>query len=198
MTSQAQYSATMPASPFALNETKVIARLMLEHDSRNTVREIVHEENLLKVKSLSNEKKLFNYIYNRLESFPDELKQILISGDENDSRFVNLVSIMAYDRLFKEFVYDVYQSKRINRDPITDYDVMSFFERVAARNEQVAEWKYETVFKLRRLYTRVLYEAGLLKTSSGCRNLSRPFISDSTVALLKRYGYESIVGATLG
>ena len=195
---QILYSATMPAAPFAISESKLIARLMLDHDSRSDVRDIVHEGNLLKVRSLSNEKKLFNYIYNRLESFPDELKQILISGDENDSRFVNFVSIAVYDRLFMEFVYDVYQSKRINGDPITDYDVMSFFERVAAHNEQVAEWKYETVFKLRRLYTRVLYEAGLLKTSSGCRNLSRPFISDSTISMLRRYGYESIVGATLG
>lgn len=172
--------------------------MMLNHDSRYDVRTAVHEGNLLKVKSLSNEKKLFNYIYNRLEQFPDELKEILINGDENDSRYVNFVSIMAYDRLFMEFVYNVYQSKRINGDPITDYDVMSFFEKVAAHNEQVSEWKYETVFKLRRLYTRVLYEAGLLKTSSGCRNLSRPFISDSTLSMLRKNGYESIVGATLG
>ena len=198
MIHQVMYSATMPASPFALDETRIIARLMLNYDSRYDVRAAVHEGNLLKVKSLSNEKKLFNYIYNRLEQFPDELKEILINGDENDSRYVNFVSIMAYDRLFMEFVYNVYQSKRINGDPITDYDVMSFFEKVAAHNEQVSEWKYETVFKLRRLYTRVLYEAGLLKTSSGCRNLSRPFISDSTLSMLRKYGYESIIGATLG
>ena len=198
MIPQVQYSATMPASPFALNETKIIARLMLDHDSRSIVRGIIHKDNLLKVKSISNEKNLFNYIYNRLEQLPDELKNIIISGDENDSRYVNFVSIAAYDRLFSEFVYEVYQNKMINRDPITDYDVMSFFERVTACNEQVAEWKYETIFRLRRLYTKVLYEAGLLKTSSGCRNLSRPFISDSTISLLRRYGYESIVGATLG
>lgn len=198
MTHQIVYSATMPAAPFALDESKVIARLMLDYDSRFDVRSIVHEENLLKVKSLSNEKKLFNYIYNRLEQFPDELKQIIIYGDENDSRYVNFVSIMAYDRLFMEFVYDVYQSKRINGDPITDYDVMSFFEKVSARCEQVSEWKYETVFKLRRLYTRVLFEAGLLKTSSGCRGLCKPFVSDSTLHMLKKFGYESIIGATLG
>ena len=193
-----QYSASMPAVPFALNETKIIASLMMDHESRSDVRGIVHDGNLLNVKSLSNEKNLFNYIYNRLESFPDELKSIIIDGVESDSRYVNFISIMAYDRLFMEFVYVVYHTRVVSGDPITDYVVMSFFENIASHNKQVAEWKYETVFRLRRLYTRVLFEAGLLKTSSGCREISKPFISDSTLHMLTKFGYESMIKATLG
>ena len=188
----------MPAVPFALNETKIIASLMMDHESRSDVRGIVHDGNLLNVKSLSNEKNLFNYIYNRLESFPDELKSIIIDGVESDSRYVNFISIMAYDRLFMEFVYVVYHTRVVSGDPITDYVVMSFFENIASHNKQVAEWKYETVFRLRRLYTRVLFEAGLLKTSSGCREISKPFISDSTLLMLTKFGYESMIKATLG
>ena len=196
--SEPKYSATMPAAPFAMSETRTIAKLMLENDSRTSVKEIVHKENLLNVKSLSNEQKLFNYIYNRLEGMPDELKQIIVEGDDNDSKYVNFVSIASYDLLFREFIFDVYLFKRTNGDPITDYDVMSFFEKIAAENEQVAEWKYVTVFKLRRLYTRVLFEAGLLKTSSGCREISKPFISDYTYSMLTKFGYEHILIATIG
>lgn len=188
----------MPASPFALDETRTIVGLMLDSDDRVEIRRNVHDNNLLRVKSLSNESKLFNYIYNRLESFPDDLKRVIIGPDEADSRYVNFISIMAYDDLFREFVFDVYHAKMLGRDPITDFDIMGFFERKARESEVVADWKYETVFKLRRLYTRILFEAGLLKRSSGVREITAPMISISTSTLLVENGFRDYIGATVG
>ncbi|MFT0898136.1 DUF1819 family protein [Candidatus Methanoprimaticola sp. MG2] len=198
MTPSLRYSSAMPASPFALDETRMMVGLMLESDDRDEIRRMVHDGNLLKVKSVSNEKKLFNYIYNRLESFPDELKRVIIGSDEADSRYVNFISIMSYDNLFREFVFDVYHAKMLGRDPITDFDIMNFFEQKARESEVVADWKYETVFKLRRLYTRILFEAGLLKKSSGIREITAPMISISTSTLLMDNGFRDYLGATVG
>ena len=197
MDSDAHYFSTMPAAPFALDETKTIAKLMIEHNDRSEIRAIVHEGNLLKVKSLANESKQFNYIYNRLSTIPDQLKEIILYGDIVDAKFVNLVSIMAYDNLFREFVFEVFYEKKESVDPITDYDIMSFFERKANENVAVSNWSYETLFKLRRLYARILFEAGMLRNPTKSREINIPYVSVTTTDLLKKHGFREYVGATV-
>lgn len=188
----------MPATPFAFPETKLVARLMLDSDDRSVVKQVVHDNNLLQVKTDSNEEKIFNYAYGRMSQLSDELKRIIVSGDESDGRFVNLVSIMKWDALFMDFVVEVYNDRLINKNPITDYDIMSYFERKGREDPNVASWKYVTVYKLRRLYARVLFEAGLLKSSTGSREICTPYIGRSTIDALCDEGYGTYISVTLG
>ena len=198
MFSQTRYSATLPANPFAFHQTRTIAEIMLRCNDRSAVKNEVHEGNLLQIKTISNEDSIFNYVYNRMNLISDSLKKIIINGDEADGRFVNLISIMNYDTLFKEFVEDVYYERLIDRNPVTDYDIMSFFEKKGRENQTIASWKYVTVYKLRRLYARILFEAGLLKTSTGNRVVCTPYVSRSTIDELLNEGYETYIRATLG
>ena len=193
-----RYLATMPTIPFAFDECRVVASMMLDGLDRSEIREAVHAGNLFDTKSDSSEKKVFDYTYNRLKTYPDELKTYILSDDYSDSRMANLLSIMEYDRLFGEFVLEVYSDCRLRRNPITDYDIMSFFERKTLESETVSEWKHVTLFKLRRLYTRILFEAGFLKTSSGEREITTPFISSGLIDSAVRLGYGEYIYATLG
>ncbi|WP_400225972.1 DUF1819 family protein [Methanomethylophilus alvi] len=192
------YISTMPSSPFALDETKIIARLMMECDGRESVRAVVHDGNLLNIRSISNESKQFNYIFSRLDVTPEPIVSVILNGDVVDSRYANLISIMIYDDLFREFVFEVYSEKRLSSDPITDYDIMSFFEAKAIESETVAKWKYDTLYKLRRLYCRVLFEAGLLKRSAGVREICTPIISSSVLDMMESKGFRDYIGATVG
>lgn len=198
MECEAHYTATMPAVPFALNETRLIAKMMLGGKNRKEIRDAIHADNLFNVKSDANERKIFNYVYNRLEACPDGLKSFILSDDLTDSRFANLISVMHYDVLFREFVLDVYATCRKRSNPITDYDIMTFFELKARESETVAAWKHSTVFKLRRLYTRILYEAGLLKTSSRERETITPLVSQDIVTFLTNQGFCDYLEATVG
>lgn len=198
MGSVSRYTASMPAAPFTFPESKLIAGLMLELNDRASIKKIVHEGNLLQVKTTSNEDKIFDYVYSRLDMIPDGLKEIIVRGEESDGRYVNLISIMKRDMLFKEFIEDVYFERLTDKNPITDYDIMSFFERKGREDPTVASWKYITVFKLRRLYTRILFEAGFLKTSTGSREVCTPYIGRSTIDALLNEGYGTYIRATLG
>lgn len=193
-----RYLATMPTIPFALNECRVIAGMMLEGMDRKEIKDVIHQDNLLNSSSESSEKKIFDYTYNRLKDYPDELKSYILSDELSDARMANLVSIMQYDALFREFVFEVYAGCRQRFNPITDYDIMTFFEEKAKNSETVANWKHVTIFKLRRLYTRILFEAGFLKTSAGSREITTPYISRNLIDLLVDFGYEEYVYATLG
>ena len=121
-----------------------------------------------------------------------------MSDDLVDARMANLISIMQYDLLFREFVFEVYADCRLRHNPITDYEIMSFFERKAMESDTVAGWKHVTVFKLRRLYTRILFEAGFLRTSSGTRETTTPFISGDLMVMLCDLGFREYVEATVG
>lgn len=193
-----RYLATMPTIPFALNECRVIAGMMLEGMDRKEIKDTIHQDNLLNSSSESSEKKIFDYTYNRLKDYPDELKSYILSDELSDARMANLVSIMQYDVLFREFVLKVYAGCRQRFNPITDYDIMTFFEEKAKNSETVANWKHVTIFKLRRLYTRILFEAGFLKTSAGSREITTPYVSRNLIDLLIDLGFEEYVYATLG
>ncbi len=188
----------MPTVPFAFNETRLIARMMLDGMDREEIKDAVHTDNLFNVKTQANEDKIFNYAYNRLELCHDMLKLYILSDDLTDARFANLISVMQYDVLFREFVLEVYASCRVRSNPISDYDIMTFFERKAMESETVAGWKYNTVFKLRRLYTRILFEAGLLKTSCGPRETVTPFVSRNLLTFLINQGFYDYLEATVG
>ena len=193
-----KYKATMPTVPFAFYETKIIAEIMLRESDRQAVKNEVHEGNLLNVKTKSNEDKIFDYTYNRLSIFPESLIRLILTSDEQDARFVNLISIMNYDVLFREFIFEVYFEALDSRNPITDYDIMTFFERKGREADYVADWSDVTKYKLRRLYTRILFEAGFLKESSGIRELLTPYISISVVSLLCVEGFEEYVKVLRG
>lgn len=198
MSSQTRYSASLPANPFAFYQSRTIAELMLDHGDRTEVKRIVHDGNLLQVQSKANEDAIFNYVYRRLELMPESLKRIIVFGEEVDARYVNLISIMKMDLLFREFVIDVYHERIMDHTPLTDCDIMSFFDKKAREDENVASWRYVTVFKLRRLYARILFEAGFLRTSTGSRELVRPYISHETIQLLDNEGYTDYMTITLG
>lgn len=193
-----RYIATLPTVPFALNEARIVAELMLSGMDRKQIKDKVHNDNLFRSDSESSEKKILDYTYNRLKDSSDELKVAIISDDLVDARMANLVSIMQYDLLFREFVFEVYSDCRQRHNPLSDYEIMSFFERKAVESDIVAGWKHVTVFKLRRLYTRILFEAGFLRTSSGTREITTPFISSDLTGMLCDLGFQEYVEATVG
>lgn len=193
-----KYSATMPDATFVLPETKLIARLMLEHEDRAEIKSIVHDGNLLNVKSIASEDKIFDYAFNRLSTISDDLKKILISGDDNDARYINLISHLTYDRLFREFVEEVYFERKQSHAPITDFDIMSFFERKGHEDEDVKNWKDSTLNRLRTRYSRILFAAGLTKSSMKSRETTTPYISSSTISKLIAEGLGDYVTITLG
>ncbi|WP_400205648.1 DUF1819 family protein [Methanomethylophilus alvi] len=192
------YSAAMPESVFVLPETKIVAKMMLDDNDRDRIRATVHDENILNVKTLSNEEKIFSYMYRRLNLISDEMKLVITRGDDTDARFVNLISIMKLDNLFREFVFEVYHECLLNKSPLTDYEIMMFYERKGRENETVASWRDNTLGKLKNRYTRALYASGLIDKSVGIREITTPFVGRGTIDLLRREGYSDYVKATLG
>ena len=68
------------------------------------------------------------------ESLTDGAVERLVKVDNENAKLLTLISIMYTDKLFFEFVYDVYRGKIIlGEKTIEDRDINRFFDEKAAR-----------------------------------------------------------------
>ena len=102
--------------------------------SKEEIRKKVQSENLYQLRNENRLRRTFNYVYKRLESLPDGAVDLLVKVDNENAKLLTLISIMYTDKLFFEFVYDVYRGKIIlGEKTIEDRDINGFFDEKAAR-----------------------------------------------------------------
>ena len=65
-----RYIATLPTIPFALNEARIVAELMLDGMDRKQIKDKVHNDNLFGSDSESSKKKILDYTISFLTKVP--------------------------------------------------------------------------------------------------------------------------------
>ncbi len=144
------YSAGMVSQVFAFVETKQTAELMAAGMSKDEIKDKVIGENLYQLRNETRLRRTFNYVYNRLSSLPDGAVELLVKVDNENAKLLTLIAIMNTDKLFFEFVYDVYRGKVIlGEKTIEDRDINGFFDDKATQSEEVAGWSESGIKKLK-------------------------------------------------
>ena len=124
-----KYSAGMVSASFWLLETKTTAEYMLEGLSRSEIVDLALNENIYQVDSERRAKRMAGVLYRRLKDFPDELLEYFINADVNSSNLFVLISMLKIDKLFFEFMYEVFRNHIILGNYTlkqSDFDI--FFE----------------------------------------------------------------------
>jgi hypothetical protein len=130
----------------------------------------------------------------------DKLVAIFIHSDVTTQKLINLITVMKTNRLFYEFVYEIYRKKLIVGDKsIGIKDVNIFFAQKESQNVNFASWNETTKKKLRSLFLNFLTESGLAQWSTDKkeREINRPFISIELENYLKNTNfsmYKAIAG----
>ena len=94
----------------------------------------------------------------------DRLIDLFVNADVSTQKLINLITVMNANRLFFEFVYEVYRNKLIVGDASIDLkDGNIFFAQKETQNDDLASWKESTKKKLRPLFLNMLTEADLVK-----------------------------------
>lgn len=123
-----EYSAGSVCRLFWYIETNEIVKLMKNNDI-DSVKEMVISENLYQQKSEERLKRGFNSIKERMLILPESIRNMFSDADINTSKIVVLIGIMATDRLFFEFMYEVFREKiRMEDDILKDSDLNNFLE----------------------------------------------------------------------
>ncbi len=157
------YTSSLTSEPFLYEETKIVAELRLQGYSDKEIRKKIIEDNIWNYKSIKQSNSLIPVVLTRIIFLDDELSNVLVSGDEHDSKIVALHLVMKNNRLFSEFVQDIYIIKaNLDNKAITKTDITSFFDKKKQESIVVARWKPYVFKKLGQVYINILIKVGIL------------------------------------
>ena len=112
-----------------------------------------------------------------LKSFPEEVLEYFVRVDVNSAKIFVLISVLKSDKLFFEFMYEVFREHIVLGDlTLKNKDFEMFFDNKSYQSDIVSEWVDETLGRLKRAYNTMLSEAGVLDTSCNERVILLPFI----------------------
>jgi hypothetical protein len=194
-----KYKSTIKARSFLYLEMKKASNLYLQGFSIDEIKQKALEENIFLLKTESRIKEIASTIEDRMRALDDFLISKIAQGNLETSKQITLYSILKTDRLFFEFMQEVYCEKYLLMDyMITNKDFSIFFQRKAEQNQRVASWKDYTYYKLEQVYKRTLLEAGFARKSKTNIEITKPIMEKDIIDYLKGKGDDIYIKAMLG
>jgi len=194
-----KYSAGMVSSLFWLSETRKTAKLLMVGNDVQAIQVLAQTENIYQVKNETRARKIANVIVKRLKSLPDDYLKFIVTGDIDTVKLIILISIMKTDRLFFEFIHQVYRPAiRLGEMAITDRSINNFFDEKKRQSETVAVWTETTTQKLKQQYIKNLLEAGVIQIVTGQRKIIIPLVDYNLRKQLEDHGFTPYLNAITG
>jgi hypothetical protein len=199
MVEQLEYRSTIKSMAYLYIETKKAASLIKQGFKEFEIKDMSVKDNIFQMKSEARKKEVASMVLKRLKSLDDFLISKLASGDLETSKQIVVYAIMKTDRLFFEFMNEVYRDKNILKEKyITDSDFNVYFQKKCEQSDTVAAWKEYTFYKLKQVFIRILFEAGFIKNQKGDKEINMPIIGYDLVQHLKEIGDDIYLKAMLG
>jgi hypothetical protein len=188
MTKDLEYSAALTGASFSFLELKKVLKLKQQGLLDSEIRKKVFEENLFQYEVKTSMKSVFPSVMRRANALDDVLQQMVLESRLEMGKIINLYSIMKTDRLFFEFMNETVREKlEVNQYLLERKDINLFFTAKSEQNEKMAKWTEKTMAKLKQVYIKLLFEAGMVKDKK-TGELSRLIMDDSLKFHLQTIG----------
>jgi hypothetical protein len=172
---------------------------MLSGLNKEEIKKVALSENVYQVKAPDRAIRIAGVTYKRLESLPRTLIQSVATADIATAKQLVLISIMKTDRLFFEFVYEVYRERIIlGENILLDRDINRFFDTKIMQSGVVTSFSGSAIKKLKQCYSRMIFEAGLISRASGTRIITLVLLDYNIRKQLKDNGMEPFIYAITG
>ena len=193
------YSAGLMSQSCWFIEFKKIVQLLAEGKTDEEIKAECLENNLLGAIKEYRAKRMYGYLRNRACMLDEELLALFMDGDLGTQKIINLIAILRGDRLFFEFLYEVYRENILMGQPqIEDADVSLFFHNKEAQSEIVASWNESTKKHLKSNYFSCMADANLIRMDGKKRLITKPILDSSIVDYLKKAGDHALLAAIAG
>lgn len=194
-----QYTSILKSRPFLYLEIKKASQLKLQGLNKEEIKNKAIEENIFAVNTEARKREIASAVVNRIQELDDYTLDKIVNGSLQTSKQLAIYSILKTDRLFFEFMKEVYREKLLLKDfIITDKDFNVFFRRKAEQSEKIASWKDYTFYKLKQVYKRVLSEAGFIKNAKKEMEIIPQIIEEDVMKHLEDIGDIAYLEVMLG
>ncbi|MFD1067996.1 DUF1819 family protein [Oceanobacillus locisalsi] len=192
------YRSTIKSKPFLYNETYKVAELYATGFSEEVIKKEVIHQNLFQVKTEQRKREITTTVLKRLKTLDTFLINKIVTTDIHTSKLITLYAILKTDRLFFEFMHEIFREKLTVHEPVLeDRDFNAFFEAKRQQSEVVANWKEYTFYKLKQVYLRILTDAGLLNNSSE-REIQIPLLHPDVLDYMRNAEDTRYIDAIIG
>ena len=194
-----EYKSTIKSRPYLYKETKKASSLINKGLSVEEIKEKSLEDNIFQLESEARKKEVASIITARLKNLDEHIIYSIENSNVETSKILVLYAILKTDRLFYEFINEVYKEKILLKDLfIRDKDFGMFFQNKREQSEKVASWSEYTFKKLKQVYIRILFESGLISNQKGDREIRVPIIENEIKEYLYSIGDKVYINAVLG
>lgn len=182
-----KYSAGLMSKAFWFFETKKVAEYILEGLSKQEIMDLALNENIFQVSSERRATRMTNEIYKRLKDMPDDVLNSFLKTDINSARVFVLLTILKTDKLFFDFMHEVFREHVLKRDYLLrNRDFNLFFEDKRLESEIVEKWSNGTVKRLKSTIKLMLSEARVYDGENEEKNIVVPIIDYKFKSVLLR------------
>lgn len=194
-----EYKSTIKSRPYLYKETKKASSLINRGLSIEEIKGKSLEDNIFQLESEARKKEVASIITARLKSIDEHIIYSIENSNIETSKVLVLYAILKTDRLFFEFINEVYKEKILLKDLfIRDKDFGVFFQNKREQSEKVASWSEYTFKKLKQVYIRILFESGLIVNQKGDKEIIVPIIENEIKEYLYSIGDKVYINAVLG
>lgn len=193
------YKSTLKTRSYLYLEFKKAVSLYLQGISLEEIKQKALKENIFLVNSDNRKREIASTVAARIKVLDKQLLNKITNGTLETSKQLALFTILKTDRLFFEFMQEVYREKYILGDYIiTTKDFNLFFQRKVEQSRQVAAWKDYTFYKLGQVYKRILIEAGFAVRKNKNIEITRPIVEQDVIDHIKNKDDGIYLQAMLG
>lgn len=194
-----KYSSGLVSESFWFIEFKKIIKLRNDGKSWDDIRDLCLNDNLLGISKEYRARRIYGYLKNRVDVIDEGLINIFINADLTTQKIINIIAIAKKNRLFFEFLYEVYREKvLLGAIELTDSDINIFFKNKQEQDEDISKWTDVTLKRLRSTYMNFLTDAGFLTGIDKQRSITPPILEISLENYLKDNGEKQMLKAIRG
>lgn len=157
-----EFSTSIKKTPYKYLISKKIGLLIYQGLSYNEIYKKCYDENYIQIDSLQRRREITNVIYKRLIVLDETLLNFFLNDSMSTSKFILVYSIAKTDKLFFEFLLNVYRESILGDKSyigINDFEI--FFETAKEKHLEIINWKPITIKHLTLGYKQILLESGL-------------------------------------